>query len=99
MIVSKSSPTTTSRVENCCEDPNCGAGLRNQYFDGKRLTPASFRFEQAYGIEHRRLLNRAIHGWGLVYGYAIHPQLARDSPVAASQRKMSHRRLFDHSGR
>src|SRR5258708_22247152 len=99
MIVSKSSPTTTSRVENCCEDPNCGAGLRNQYFDGKRLTPASFRLEQAYGIERRRLLNRAIHGWGLVYGYAIHPEVSRESPEAASKLKVSPGLVLDQCGR
>jgi hypothetical protein len=99
MIVTKPSPNKTSRAESCCEHPDCGAGLRNQYFDGKRLTPASFQLEQAYGIEHRRLLNRAIHGWGLVYGYAIHPEIARDSDEAAPKLKVSPGLVLDQCGR
>jgi hypothetical protein len=88
-----------SRVENCCEDPDCGLGLRNQYHDGKRLTPMSLRLEQAYGIEHRRLLNRAIHGWGLVYGYAIDPEVSRESEKAASKFKVSSGLVLDECGR
>lgn len=60
----------TEKVE-CCIDAKCESGLRNNYFEGKRLTPDSFRVEQHYLVERRRLLNRAIHGWGVVYGYAI----------------------------
>lgn len=55
----------------CCTELTCESGLRNQYFEGKRLTPDMFRVEQHYLNERRRLLNRAIHGWGVVYGYAI----------------------------
>src|SRR5438270_2953656 len=99
MIVTKPSPNKTSRGESCCEHPNCGAGLRNQYFDGKRLTPASFSLEQSYGIEHRHLLNRAIHGWGLVYGYAIHPQVAPNSFEAASKFIVSSGLVLDQCGR
>jgi hypothetical protein len=62
-----------AKVE-CCIDSACESGLRNQYFEGKRLTPDSFRVEQSYQVERRRLLNRAIHGWGVVYGYAIRPR-------------------------
>jgi hypothetical protein len=47
--------------------------LRNQYFEGKRLTADSFRVEQRYLLERRRLLNRAVHGWGVVYGYGLKP--------------------------
>lgn len=54
----------------CCDD-DCTSGARNRYFLGKRLTPASFKLEQDYLVERRRLLNRAIHGWGVVYGYSI----------------------------
>jgi hypothetical protein len=99
MIVKKDPPTKTNADESCCGDPNCGAGLRNQYFDGKRLTPASFRLEQEYGIEHRQLLNRAIHGWGLVYGYAILPEISRNSPEAAPKLKVSPGLALDHCGR
>jgi len=55
----------------CCTDQQCESGLRNQYFEGKRLTPDTFRIEQRYLIERRRLLNRAVHGWGVAYGYGI----------------------------
>jgi len=55
----------------CCSDLECGSGLRNRYYFGKRLTPASFRVEQEYALERRRLLNRAMHGWGVVYGFQI----------------------------
>lgn len=99
MATTKSSQTKTSSAENCCEDPNCGFGLRNQYFDGKRLTPASFRLEQVYEIEHRRILNRAIHGWGLVYGYSIHPEAAPNSREAAARLKVAPGLVLDQCGR
>jgi len=60
------SPTTGE----CCIDPTCESGLKNNYFEGKRLTVDSFQVEQRYHVERRRLLNRAIHGWGVVNGYA-----------------------------
>lgn len=60
-----------SRAAECCTEPRCESGLRNNYFEGKRLTPDMFRVEQRYLNERRRLLNRAIHGYGVVYGYAI----------------------------
>jgi hypothetical protein len=56
---------------DCCKDLECASGRRNNYFEGKRLTADSFRVEQRYLIERRQLLNRAIHGWGVVYGYAV----------------------------
>lgn len=55
----------------CCTELECGSGLKNRFFEGKRLTPDMFRVEQRYLVERRRLINRAIHGWGVVYGYAI----------------------------
>jgi hypothetical protein len=61
------------RQAGCCPGDECcaGVGLRNNYYEGKRLTPDTFRVEQRYHLERRRLLNRAIHGWGVVYGYPI----------------------------
>ncbi|MEK6261446.1 MAG: hypothetical protein AABP62_22840 [Planctomycetota bacterium] len=61
----------SSNAENreCCTDSKCESGLRNNYYEGKRLSVDSFRVEQQYLLERRRLLNRAIHGWGVVYGY------------------------------
>ena len=58
-------------THECCSDGPCDSGLRNHYFEGKRLTADSFRVEQDYLVDRRRLLNRAIHGWGVVYGYAL----------------------------
>jgi len=56
--------------ETCCDD-ECSSGARNKYFVGKRLSPESFRNEQHYHIGRRRLLNRAIHGCGIVQGFTI----------------------------
>lgn len=77
--------------DDCCFDSECDSGLRNNYFVGKRLTPDAFRVEQRYFNERRQLLNRAIHGWGVVYGYkggvdrqgasfVVGPGLALDEP-------------------
>ncbi|HJQ36744.1 MAG TPA: hypothetical protein VKB93_06375 [Thermoanaerobaculia bacterium] len=55
----------------CCTDHESESGCRNNYFDGKRLTTDSFRVEQRYFLERRHLLNRAILGWGVVYGFKI----------------------------
>lgn len=59
-----------NRHNECCTE-QCGSGLRNNYFEGKRITPDSFRVEQKYLLERRRLLNRAIHGRGVVYGFEL----------------------------
>jgi hypothetical protein len=99
MIVTNTSLTRTGNAENCCDDPGCGLGLRNHYFDGKRLTTTSFRLEQAHAIEHRRLLNRAIHGWGLVYGYSITAEGAHNSREAAAKLKVGGGLLLDEGGR
>jgi hypothetical protein len=56
---------------DCCADEKCTSGSRNNYFTGKRLTADVFRVEQTYMVERRHLLNRAIHGWGVVYGYSV----------------------------
>lgn len=66
---SSTAESTTDR--ECCAEAKCESGLRNNYYVGKRLTVDSFRVEQKYLLERRQLLNRAIHGWGVVYGYAI----------------------------
>jgi hypothetical protein len=55
---------------NCCED-DCPSGSRNNYFLGKRLTPDSYLAEQQFLNGRRHLLNRAIHGWGVVYGFPL----------------------------
>src|SRR5687768_17352907 len=64
-------PHRTSGKGECCTESTCESGLRNNYFDGKLLTTNSFRVEQTYMMGRRQLLNRAIHGWGVVYGYEL----------------------------
>jgi len=49
----------------------CSPSQRNRYFRGKKLTVADFEVEQDYLIERRRLINRAMLGWGVVEGFAI----------------------------
>lgn len=61
----------------CCSDLQNESGCRNNYFDGKRLTAESFRVEQRYLLERRHLLNRAIYGWGVVYGFPVSGQSDR----------------------
>jgi len=58
-------------LEHCCTDVECTSGLRNNYFRGKHLTPRSYEVEQRYHIERRKLLNRALHGHGVAYGYKV----------------------------
>lgn len=77
---------TSSRartVRRDCSGEECPSGARNNYFPGKPMTPESHRLEQSYGIERRRLLNRAIHGWGVVYGFALRTaESGKDEPEA-----------------
>jgi hypothetical protein len=72
-------PQHRHRDVQCCVEAECTTGRRNLYFPGKRLTPDSFKTEQDYLVERRRLINRAIHGWGVVYGYGV------TMPAAAKQ--------------
>lgn len=66
-------PERPVRAE-CCEDLDCGPNARNRYFTGKRLTPDAMRVEQRFLNERRHLINRAIHGWGVAYGYPVRPR-------------------------
>ncbi|OFA06905.1 hypothetical protein [Duganella sp. HH101] len=56
--------------EPCCEH-DCTSGTRNRYFLNKHITPDVWQVEQDYQIGRRRLVNRAVHGWGVVYGYPV----------------------------
>jgi len=52
----------------------CGptsASRRNRYYRDKRLHVADYVLEQQYHIARRRLVNRAMLGWGVVQGFAI----------------------------
>lgn len=42
-----------------------------RYFHGMLLTDRDFREEQLYHNEKRRLINRMLHGWGVVCGLGI----------------------------
>jgi len=44
---------------------------RNNYFHGKMLSARDLRQEQEYFNEKRRLINRMIHGWGIVCGLEV----------------------------
>lgn len=65
---------TQPAANTVCRGLDCLSAMRNRYFPRKNLTADDFRLEQGYGIERRRLLNRAIHGWGVVYGFGLELQ-------------------------
>src|SRR6266852_462324 len=67
----KTPPAARIVRTECCTFDECTSGARNNYFTGKRLTADTFRVEQKYLLERRHLLNRAMHGWGVVYGYPV----------------------------
>jgi hypothetical protein len=52
-------------------DRTCPDGLRNRFFQRKRMLAEDFKIEQDYMISRRRLLSRSVLGWGVVYGFAI----------------------------
>jgi hypothetical protein len=47
------------------------AGERNRYFRHKEMRVRDFDIEQRYGIGRRRLLTRAIAGWGVAFGFEL----------------------------
>jgi len=53
------------------ECAGCANGLRNRFFRGKQMKAEEFQAEQAYFIRRRRLVNRGVLGWGVVYGLAL----------------------------
>lgn len=63
--------TRTDHHNECCPDQHCDSGRRNRYYPGKRMPPDAHEVEQTYQQQRRRLLNRAIHGWGVVYGFEL----------------------------
>ena len=67
---------------DCCPESECTTGLRNNYYVGKRLTPNAMSIEQRYLNRRRWLLNRAIHGCGVVCGFGVEP-----APSDLSQRQ------------
>lgn len=65
----------------------CGAGLRNRYFAGKRMKAAAYAIEQEYEIGRRRLINRSVLGWGVVWGFGL--LLADDGAQNVKQEAMA----------
>lgn len=66
----KPSPQTCSASSTGPCDPG---GDRNLYYPSKLMTARDFTLEQHYGIGRRRLINRAIFGWGVVGGLQVQP--------------------------
>jgi hypothetical protein len=63
---------TMTKHHHCCDDdPSCISGSRNRYFRRKVMTAEDFTREQAYMISRRRLINRAMFGWGVVFGLGV----------------------------
>ena len=56
-----------------CKDEHCSYNdiKRTNYFHGMLMTERDFREEQIYHIERRKLLNRMLHGWGVVCGLKV----------------------------
>lgn len=63
--------TSTESTAGCCADEHCNSGRRNRYFPRKQITADTYQVEQTFQQQRRHLLNRAIHGWGVVYGFAL----------------------------
>ena len=63
------------RIEEQIKDIACSTSLksfqRNRYFYGKLLTVRDFEDEQRYFVEKQRLINRLIHGEGVVCGLKV----------------------------
>jgi hypothetical protein len=57
------------------ETPPCEIGpfARSNYYTGKLLTERELTAEQRYHINHRRLHDVALHGWGAVCGLKVVP--------------------------
>lgn len=51
---------------------------RNNYFYGKLMTARDFKDEQCYFNEKRWLINRMIHGWGVVCGLDVRFESSKD---------------------
>jgi predicted flap endonuclease-1-like 5' DNA nuclease len=69
---------------NKSEDKNCDYNnfKRARYFHGMLMTDRDFSEEQIYHNEKRKLLNKMLHGWGVVCGLKIKPTLPESSKIA-----------------
>ncbi|MDM0076903.1 hypothetical protein QTH90_21015 [Variovorax sp. J2P1-59] len=46
-------------------------GWRNRFFPQKAMKAESFRIEQQYFLQRRRLMTRSIMGWGIAFGLGL----------------------------
>lgn len=99
LMTARKAPKAPHPRMECCVDAECTSGLRNRYFVGKRMTPDAFSIEQDYSIGRRRLLNRAIHGWGVVYGYAVAITQAEKRRAEAATLDIGPGLALDEAGR
>jgi hypothetical protein len=70
-VTMKRTSSRARKAQRDCDGKDCATAARNNYFLGKKLTPDSYRTEQLYSLERRRLLSRAVHGWGVVRGFGL----------------------------
>lgn len=78
-----------------CECDECTTARRNRFFRGKSMRAEEFSLEQTYAIERRRLINRAIAGWGVVYGFSVR----QDDPPTPTAFKVGPGLALDRHGR
>jgi hypothetical protein len=60
-----------ARQTTTTADTECPVPKRNLYFRKKSLGAVEFRAEQDYFLAYRRLINRSVHGWGVVAGFEL----------------------------
>jgi hypothetical protein len=60
-----------ARQTSTTADAQCPVGKRNRFFRKKPMGAVEFRAEQDYFLAYRRLINRSVHGWGVVAGFGF----------------------------
>lgn len=62
---------------------HCGFNnfMRTRYFPGMLMTDREFEDEQRYQNDRRKLLNRMLHGWGVVCGLKVRASKPQSSSV------------------
>ena len=70
-------------LKDTSNDKYCEYGnfKRARYFHGMLMTERDFREEQNYHNEKRKMLNRMLHGWGVVCGLEIKPTNKPDTII------------------
>jgi len=66
------------------EDKNCDFNdfKRVRYFHGMLMGDRDFREEQVYHIEKRKMLNKMLHGWGVVCGLGLSTVDCKSSTIS-----------------